>query len=114
VGADKEVRMAIGFPAYHEESVRYPDVPRAKLRTLAEDAIDDIGWTWRRESRWRLVANVPMTLFVTWGERVIVEVDEEELFVRSEGLFALAWLDLGRHQANVHKLISRVEDFLEE
>jgi hypothetical protein len=108
--------MAIGFRAYHEESVRYPDVPRAKLRRAAEDAIDDIGWTWRRDARWQIVASVPASMvgiFVMWGERLIVRVLEEQLFVRSEGSFALQWLDFGKHQANVTKFLNRVEDFLE-
>jgi hypothetical protein len=111
--------MAIGFPACHEETVRFKGVPRTKLRRVAEDAFDDLGWTWRRDHRPRLVANVPIgavmifPLFITWGERVIVEIDEGELIVRSEGAIPLAWLDFGKNQANVDKFLRRVEDFLE-
>jgi hypothetical protein len=109
--------MAIGFPAYHEESVRYPEVPRSKLRRAAEDAIDDIGWTWRRDTKWQIVASVPASMigiFIMWGERFIVRVLEVELFVRSEGSFPLAWLDFGKHQTNVNLFLRRLEDFLEE
>jgi hypothetical protein len=109
--------MAIGFPAYHEESVRFRDVPRAKLRRAAEDAIDDIRWTWRRDGKWQIVASVPASMvgiFVMWGERLIVRVLEEELFVRSEGCFPLLWLDFGKHQTNVDLFLRRVEEFLNE
>jgi hypothetical protein len=112
--------MAIGFPAYHEETVRFRGVPRANLRRAAEDAIDDIGWTWRREGRWRFVASVPPSvglmgiLIVFWGERLIVAVGDEELWVRSEGSFPLQWLDFGKHQTNINLFLRRVEDFLDD
>jgi len=109
--------MAIGFPAYHDESVRFRDVPRAKLRRAAEDAIDDIAWTWRRDARWQIVASVPASMvgiFIMWGERLIVRVLEEELFVRSEGSFPLAWLDFGKHQTNVNLFLRRVKEFLDQ
>jgi hypothetical protein len=110
--------MPIGFPAYDEDTVRFRGRTRSHLRDAAEAAFDDLKWTWRRDSKWRLVASVPMSLIMafplifSWGEKVIVEVDEGELFVRSEGAFALAWLDFGKHAANIHKFLDAVEDHL--
>jgi hypothetical protein len=109
--------MAIGFPAYHEETARFRNISREALHRAAEDAIDDLGWTWRREGRWRLVASVPasmMVFIVLWGERLIVEVEDGELWVRSEGSFPLQWLDFGKHQTNIHQFLRRVEEFLED
>jgi hypothetical protein len=109
--------MAIGFPAYHEESARFRNISREALYRAAEDAIDALGWTWRREGRWRLVASVPasmMVIIVLWGERLIVEVDDGELWVRSEGSLPLQWLDFGKHQTNIHQFLRRVESFLED
>jgi hypothetical protein len=109
--------MAIGFPAYHEETARFPNTSPEALHRAAQDAIDALGWTWRREGRWRLVASVPasmMVIIVLWGERLIVEVEDGELWVRSEGSFPLQWLDFGKHQTNIHHFLSRVEDFLED
>ena len=52
-------------------------------------------------------------IIVLWGERVIVEVADGELWVRSEGSFPLQWLDFGKHQTNIHHFLRRVEDFLD-
>jgi hypothetical protein len=109
--------MAIGFPAFHEETAGFRNVSREALHRAAEDAIDALGWTWRREGRWRLVASVPasmMVIIVLWGERLIVEVDDGELWVRSEGSFPLQWLDFGKHQMNTHHFLRRVEDILDD
>jgi hypothetical protein len=109
--------MAIGFPAYHEETARFRGASRAALRRASEDAFDDIGWTWRQEGRWRLIASVPpsmMVIFVFWGERVIVEVDDGKLWVRSEGSFPLLWLDFGKHQTSIGLILRRVENLLAE
>jgi hypothetical protein len=109
--------MAIGFPAYHEETVRFRNISRQGLHRAAEDAIAALGWTWRREGRWRLVASVPpsmLGIIVLWGERLIVEVEDGGLRVRSEGSFPLQWLDFGKHQTNIHQFLRRVEDYLDD
>jgi hypothetical protein len=109
--------MAFGFPAYHEETARFRGVPRQELRRAAQDALDDLGWGWHREGSWRIVASVPaefIAVFFTWGAKVTVEVEEEEIRVRSEGTFALAWMDVGQHQANTGKFLRRLDEILEE
>jgi hypothetical protein len=108
--------MAIGFPAYHEETAGFRNVSREALHRAAEDAIDALGWSWRREGRWRLVASVPpsmLGIIFMWGERLIVEVEEGELRVRSEGSIPLQWLDFGKHRTNINQFLRRVEDFLD-
>jgi hypothetical protein len=109
--------MAFGFPAYHEQTARFRNASRDQLHRAAEDAVDALGWTWRREGRWRLVASVPpsmLGIIVLWGQRVIVEADDDELWVRSEGSFPLLWVDFGQHHTNVNQFLRRVDDFLDE
>ena len=48
------------------------------------------------------------------GQRVIVEIDDDELWVRSEGSFPLLWVDFGQHHTNVNQFLRRVDDFLDE
>jgi hypothetical protein len=109
--------MAFGFPAYHEETARFRGVAREELRRVAQEALDDIGWGWHKEGRWRLVASVPaefIAIFFTWGAKLIVEIEEEEVWVRSEGTFVLAWIDIGQHQANTGKFLRRLDEILED
>jgi hypothetical protein len=109
--------MAIGFPAYHEETARFRNASRKVLHRAAEDAMDALGWTWRREGSGRLVASVPpsmLGIIVLWGERLIVEVEDDRLWVRSEGSFPLQWLDFGKHHTNITQFLRRVEDFLDD
>jgi hypothetical protein len=112
--------MPIGFPAYHEDTAPFRGRTRAELRAAVEDALDELRWTWRRDGKWRIVASVPASVamffplyFVTWGANFTVEVDEEELFLHSEGSIAIAWLDLGQHAANIRKFLEAVDDRLE-
>jgi hypothetical protein len=109
--------MALGFPAYHEQTADFRGVARKELRRAAEEALDDIGWSWHRDGRWRLVASVPaqfLVILFTWGAKLTVEVEEGDVWMRSEGTFALEWLDLGQHQANISKFLRRLEDVLDE
>jgi hypothetical protein len=110
--------MPIGFPSYEEETAPFRGVERRKLLRAAEEALDELGWSWYDAGRWRLTASSPagffFLFFFTWGERVIVEVHDGEVWVRSEGNFPLAWLDLGQHRANINKFLERLEDVLED
>lgn len=109
--------MAVGFPASEEQTVRYRGRSSRELLRAAADALDDLGWDWHREGRRRLVASTPAGFrhgfFFNFGDRLIVEADDGEVWVRSEGKFALAWLDFGQHRANLNKLLDALEDFLD-
>ena len=107
--------MAFGFPAYHEESVRYRGVQRERLARATRDALDELGWSPRRDGRWRYIASVPMhfyAIFLIWGARFTVEIEDERLLVRSEGSTPIAWMDLGQHHDDVCKFLDRLEDVL--
>jgi hypothetical protein len=109
--------MPIGFPAYAEKSVTYRGSSRKELARAAEDALEELGWHPRRDGKWRIRASVPMALhiiFLTWGAKFTVEIEEERLHLRSEGATPLAWLDLGQHSENIRKFLDRLEDILEE
>jgi hypothetical protein len=109
--------MPIGFPAYTERTVRFKGRTRKELARIAEDALDELGWRPLKDGKWRLHASVPMgfyVIFLTWGAKFTVEIDEAKLFIRSEGLVPIEWLDLGQHGANIKKFLDRFEDILED
>ena len=108
--------MPIGFPAYAEDAVRYRGVSRKKLRCTAEDALDELGWSFQYLDKWTLRASVPsemIFILVTWGARFMIEIEDEELFLRSEGAIAIAWIDLGQHTHNIRKFLDCFDDLLE-
>lgn len=109
--------MSFGFPAYEERVERFKKLSRKKLLHLSEDALVELGWGPHEDGKWSLRASVPPGLhlvIMTWGARFTVDVDEGELFIRSEGSFPLEWLDVGQHSANIKKFLDRIEDILED
>jgi hypothetical protein len=109
--------MAFGFPAYQERIERFPGYARKELLRAADFTLDELGWRPRKGGKWRLVASVPnqmIGIFMTWGAKFIVEVEEEEMFIRSEGSIAIAWVDIGQHSANITKFLRRLEDVLDD
>ena len=109
--------MPIGFPSYTEKSVKFKGASRKDLARAAFDALDDLGWNPREEDRWLLRASVPMHLYIVfliWGSKFTVEIEEEKLFIRSEGMVTIEWLDFGQHSDNIKKFLDRFEEMLEE
>lgn len=109
--------MPFGFPAYTERVERFRGIKRKKLLRLAEDALDELRWNPREVDDWVLGASVPAGMylvFLTFGAKFTVEVEDEELFIRSEGSFPLEWMDLGQHGENIKKFLDRLEDILED
>jgi hypothetical protein len=108
--------MAFGFPAYSEDSVRFRGASSSRLLRAAEDALEDLGWRPTRTAKWRLQAAVPVSvhvIFVTWGAKFIVDIEDEWLHLRSEGSIPIAWVDLGQHRSNIDRFLNRFEDLLE-
>ena len=109
--------MPFGFPAYQERVERFKGLSRKKLLRVAEDALEELGWRPYEDGKWALRASVPMgfhIIFILWGAKFFVEVGDGELFLRSEGIFVLEWMDVGQHGANIEKFLNRVEDILED
>jgi hypothetical protein len=109
--------MPIGFPAYTEKTVKYRGSSRKELARAAEDALDELGWHPVRDGKWCVRASVPVgfyIIFLTWGARFTVEIEEEKLFIRSEGSFPLEWLDVGQHSENIKRFLDRFEDILDD
>ena len=109
--------MPFGFPAYTERVERFRGVTRKKLFRLAEDALEELRWGPYEEDDWILRATVPVRfhiIFLFFAAKFTVEVEEEELFIRSEGSFPLEWMDVGQHGENIKRFLNRLEDILEE
>src|SRR5438128_11850194 len=109
--------MPMGFPAYAERSARFPGISRKELLRASLDALDDLGWRPRKDGPDFIRAYVPAgfyMIFMTWGAYLTVEVEEDELFIRSEATTPLAWIDFGQHGANIKKFLARLEDVLED
>ena len=109
--------MPIGFPAYTAKTVKYRGSSRKELARAAEDALDELEWHPVRDGKWFVRASVPVgfyIIFLTWGARFTVGIEEEKLFIRSEGLFPLEWLDVGQHSENIKRFLDRFEDILDD
>jgi hypothetical protein len=109
--------MPFGFPAYTEDTVRFRGSSRKSLTRAVLDALDDLGWHPIKDGRDRIRASVPNEfhgIIMTWGAKFIVEIEDEELFIRSEGSIPIAWMDIGQHSHNIRKFLERLEDFLED
>jgi hypothetical protein len=105
--------MAIGFPAYHEERVRYGGVDDRDLMDAVASALNRLGWDWSRSDRWRYKASTGIGLF-SWGETVKVEVlGEGRLYVRSEYIVPFAWIEWGHNSTNVRKFLRKLDDVLD-
>lgn len=109
--------MPIGFPAYTEKSAKFKGVAREDLARAARDTLDELGWNPRKDGKWALIASVPLgfhIIFICWGAKFTVEIEEGKLFIRSEGSVPIEWLDVGQHSANIKKFLDRFEEILEE
>jgi hypothetical protein len=109
--------MAFGFPAYTEKTVRFKGLSRKDLTRAAMDALDDLGWRPAKDGKACVRASVPMgfhIIFLTWGAKFIVEADDGELFIRSEGIVPIEWMDIGQHGANINKFLDRFEEILDD
>ena len=109
--------MAIGFPSYSEKTVKFKGTSRKALARAAFDALDDLGWSPREEDKWFLRASVPFHLyiiFVIFGTKFTVEIEEGKLFLRSEGAIPIEWLDVGQHNDNIKRFLDRFDEFLED
>jgi hypothetical protein len=109
--------MPIGFPAYTEKTVKLKGSLRKEILRAAMDSLDELGWHPLKDGKWCIRASVPFhfyLIFMIWGSKFTVEVEDERLFLRSEGLIPIEWLDLGQHSDNIKKFLDRFEDLLDE
>ena len=95
------------------QSARFKGRRARKLRRVCEDALDELGWNWEEEDRWTLVASVPRT-FRSFGEWLIVEIHDEELFVISHCRKKLQLVDWGKNRHNVNTFLDKFEDILDD
>lgn len=109
--------MPIGFPCYTEKTVKYKGSSRKELARAAFDALDELGWSPREDGKWFLRASVPFhfyLIFMIWGSKFTIEIEEGKLFLRSEGAIPMEWLDFGQHADNIKKFLDRFEDMLDD
>jgi len=106
--------VAVGFPPSFEDSRRFKLGERALLRAI-EDTLDELGWQYSFPSRWRISASVPMTFFVSWGEKLQIDIEEDgRARVRSESIMLLAWIDWGKNESNVRRFLCTLADVVDE
>jgi hypothetical protein len=106
--------MDIGFPPKHEGKRRFNLNPTELIRA-AEDALDELDWKHYRSGRFCIIANIAPQLFVTYGEKVTIDIESDGwVYVRSESTFPLAWIDWGRNAGNVRRFLNLLEDLIDE
>ncbi|HEV3143350.1 MAG TPA: hypothetical protein VGZ47_05630 [Gemmataceae bacterium] len=106
--------MWIGFPPSAEDSRQY-DLSTRDLLHAIEDALYDLRWPHFRDDRFRVVANISGQIFVSYGEKVTIDIEREGwVRVRSECSFPLQWMDWGKNAGNVRQFFARLEDIIDE
>jgi hypothetical protein len=95
----------------YREEVRFRKVSAKELKRVCKDALDELGWNWQADDRWRLVADVPRT-FSSFGEWLVVEIYDEELVVLSHCRVRNQLVDWGKNRKNVERFLDRVEVIL--
>jgi hypothetical protein len=109
--------MPVGFPAYTEDSLRYKGSSRKELAGAVKDTLDELGWQFRHDGRWRIIASVPAgfyLIFLCWGAQFIIDIEDGHLHLRSQGSVPIEWLDVGQHSANIKRFLDRFEEILDE
>src|SRR5438046_2779223 len=105
--------MAFGFPAYHEERVRY-DCSRNDLMDAALEALDDLEWNGRESDRWRLSGSTGWSFWGGWGETIRIRVEPGPvLFIRSQCLMPTQCFDWGKNARNVRTLLDKLDEVLD-
>src|SRR4051794_39303939 len=106
--------IAVGFPPEHKDRVYFRGVSDEDLMDAVYKALDRLGWSPRESGRWEGRASTPLLPFVTWGSNVTVRAEGNgELFLRSQSVFPLAWIDWGINSNNVNTLLLKLEDVLD-
>jgi hypothetical protein len=106
--------MWIGFPPSAEESRQYDLAARDLLHAI-EDTLYDLRWPHFRDDRFRVVANISGQIFVSYGEKVTIEIERDGwIRVRSECSFPLQWMDWGKNSSNVRRFLNALEDVMDE
>jgi hypothetical protein len=97
----------------YREEARFRRVSAKELKCVCKDALDELGWRFEVEDRWRIIAYVPYS-FTSYGEWLIVDVFDEELVVISHCRRRLQLVDWGKNRRNVDRFLNRVEDILDD
>jgi hypothetical protein len=97
----------------YREEARFKRVSARELKRVCKDALDELGWRFEVEDRWRIIAYVPYS-FTSYGEWLIVDVFDEELVVISHCRRRLQLVDWGKNRRNVDRFLNRVEDILDD
>lgn len=105
--------MAIGFPAYHEQRVRYDGLDDRDLTGAIARAFKRLRWDWHRSDRWSYRASTGFRL-LSWGETVRVELlGEGRLLVRSAYIVPWKWFDWWHNAENVRVFLRELDDVLD-
>jgi hypothetical protein len=106
--------MWIGFPPSHEDSRQY-DLPARDLLHAIEDALYELRWPHFRDDRFRIIANISPQIFVSYGEKVIIDIERDgRVRVRSECSSPLQWMDWGKNSSNVRQFLGMLDDIVDE
>ena len=97
----------------YREEARFKRVSAKELKSICKDALDELGWRYEVEDRWRIIAYVPYSV-TSYGEWLIVDVFEEELVVVSHCRRRYQLVDWGKNRRNVDRFLTRVEDILDD
>jgi hypothetical protein len=99
--------MAFGFPAYAEDVGRY-DASGGELLDAVDQALEELGWDADYTGPSSLSARVGAN-WLSWGERVSIDVRDGKVRVRSECVLPTQCIDWGKNRKNVDRLLDRLD-----
>jgi hypothetical protein len=102
--------MAFGFPAYAEAVERY-DASGGELLDAVDQALEELGWDADYTGPSSLSARVGVN-FLSWGERVSINVRDGKVRVRSECSLPTQCFDWGKNRQNVDRLLDCIDKVL--
>ena len=97
--------MAFGFPAYHQvvRNIQKEDIP-AYVKSLC----DDLNWEITHQEGEYIYAKV-IGSALTLGERIIFQIRDSQLAIRSECHNPFQFLDFGKNKKNVLQFVEALD-----
>jgi hypothetical protein len=99
--------MAFGFPAKHQEVFSW-DHDEEMLFDMVERSLERLQWNLTNQKGDMIYAKTP-TGSVTLGERIIIQVAQPRVAIRSECFIPTQILDFGKNKRNTEDFFDMME-----
>ena len=105
--------MTFGFPAYYTEDYFSSAETIADLHESMLDALHELGWIIKKQSRTHVTATTPFNAF-SWGEKIDIQLFPDLMVtITSKCSLVTQCVDWGKNRANVRMLLKTLDEVLE-